>query len=115
MSLMAVSFPIVPGKTEDWRRWLAEIQPGGSRRAAFVSSRRGVGVRERTFLQQTPMGDFVVVTLEGENAENAFGRIMAVQDDFTKWFVAKTAEMHGIDMTSIPPGPPSVLVIDSEG
>jgi hypothetical protein len=32
-----------------------------------VESRRQAGVRERTFLQSTPIGDFVIVTLEGDD------------------------------------------------
>jgi hypothetical protein len=115
MSMIAATFPIVPGKTEAWRRWLAEIQPGGAHRAAFVASRRGAGVRERTYLQQTPMGDFVVVTLEGQDAEGAFDRMVHVQDEFTKWFVSGVTDLHGVDLGKMPPGAPSVLVTDSEG
>lgn len=115
MSMIAVAFPIVPGKTEAWKQWMLEIQPGGAHRDEFVASRKNAGVRERTFFQPTPMGDFVVVTLEGDDAENAFGRMMSVQDDFTKWFVSNVAEMHGVDPSHFPPGPPSQLVMDTEG
>ena len=115
MSLIAVSFPIVPGKTDAWRAWLAEIQPGGARRADFISSRKSAGVRERTFLQQTPMGDFVVVTLEGNDAESAFSRIMGVESEFNRWFVEHASSLHGIDLGHLPAGAPSQLVVDTEG
>ena len=65
MSVMAVTFPILPGKTPEWRTWMTELN--GPRHEDFVDSRRRAGVHERTFLQQTPMGDVVIVTLEGRD------------------------------------------------
>ena len=59
--MLAVAFPILPGKTPEWRAFIEELN--GSRREEFVESRRRAGVHERTFLQSTPMGDLVIVTL----------------------------------------------------
>ena len=55
MPLMAVAFPILPGKTAEWRAWMDELN--GARSAEFADSRRRAGVHERTFLQSTPMGE----------------------------------------------------------
>src|SRR4029079_3759460 len=52
MPMMAVAFPILPGKTAEWRAWMDEIN--GPRRDEFDASRKAAGVHERTFLQQTP-------------------------------------------------------------
>ena len=54
MPLMAVAFPILPGKTAEWRTWMEELN--GPRRQEFVDSRRRAGVHERTFLQSDPDG-----------------------------------------------------------
>jgi hypothetical protein len=97
MSLIAVAFPILPGKTEAWREWMAEVN--GSRRKEFDESRRSAGVHERTFLQSTPMGDVVIVTLEGEDPGRAFGKMLGAGDDFATWFAAKAKEIHGVDLT----------------
>jgi hypothetical protein len=35
---MAVAFPILPGKTAEWRAWMEELN--GARREDFVESRR---------------------------------------------------------------------------
>ena len=43
MPLMAVVFPILPGKTPEWRTWMDELN--GPRRAEFEASRRDAGVR----------------------------------------------------------------------
>lgn len=51
----------------------------GPRREDFAASRSRVGVHERTFLQQLSVGDFVIVTLEGEDPGHAFA---SGSDDF---------------------------------
>ena len=111
MPLMAVAFPIAPGKTAEWHAWMAELN--GSRREDFVASRRAAGVHERTFLQSTPMGDLVIVTLEGDDPGHAFGQMMSTDDDFTRWFTGRAQEVHGIDLSVPPTSAPSELVVDS--
>jgi hypothetical protein len=112
MALLALSFPIVPGKTEQWLKFTADLK--GPRRADFVASRKRMGVRERTFLQKTPKGDFVLVTLEGEDPAGAFQKWVAGTDDFTKWFITTVSALHGMDFTKPLPGMPE-LIIDSQG
>ena len=69
----------------------------GPRREEFVESRRRAGVHERTFLQQTPTGDIVIVTLEGDDPGHAFGQMMSASDDFTAWFIGQAKALHGLD------------------
>ena len=78
MPLMAVAFPILPGKTAEWRVFMDELN--GPRHAEFIDSRRKAGVHERTFLQSTPMGDLVIVTLEGDDPGHAFAEMMSADD-----------------------------------
>jgi hypothetical protein len=112
MPLMAVAFPILPGKTAEWRARMEELN--GARRDEFVASRRQAGVHERTFLQSTPMGDLVIVTLEGDDPGQAFGKMMAADDAFTKWFIEWATSVHGVDPSAVTAGPPSELVIDTD-
>jgi hypothetical protein len=112
MSLMAVAFPILPGKTAEWRAWMDELN--GPRRAEFEASRRDAGVRERTFLQPTPMGDLVIVTIEGDEPGQSFGKLMNAQDAFTTWFIERAKEIHGMDPSAVRSAPPSELVIDTD-
>jgi hypothetical protein len=111
MALMAVAFPIVPGKNDDWRKFIGELN--GARRAEFVASRKAMGVRERTFLQPTPMGDMVIVTLEGDDPGKSFGRFVSSTDAFTLWFLGRVKEIHGVDLTQAASGPMPEQVIDS--
>jgi len=112
MPMMAVVFPIVPGKLDEWRQWMDDLN--GPRRAEFEASRREAGIHERTFLQSTPMGDLVIVTVEGDDPGASFGQLLHKDDEFTRWFVANATAAHGFDPSQLPAGPPSELVIDSE-
>ncbi len=111
MPLMAVAFPILPGKTPEWRAWMEEIN--GPRRAEFEASRRNAGVHERTFLQSTPMGDLVIVTLEGDDPGHSFGKMVGAGDAFTTWFAERAKEIHGIDLSVPMTGSPSELLVDT--
>ena len=111
MALTALAIPILPGKTPEWRTFMEELT--GTRQQEFAESRRRAGVHERTFLQQTPMGDFVIVTLEGDDPGRAFGQLMTSTDAFSKWFGERAMAVHG-DIPVPTTGLPSELVADSE-
>jgi hypothetical protein len=108
--MMAVAFPILPGKTPEWRAWMEELN--GPRHQEFAESRRDAGVRERTFLQQTPMGDLVIVTLEGDDPGRAIAQMFTATDAFSTWFAERGRAVHG-DLPA-PAGSPSELVVDSD-
>jgi hypothetical protein len=103
--------PLVPDQRARWDAWMEELR--GARRADYVASRQEVGVRERTFLQGTPMGDLVIVTLEGDDPMASFGKLLSKNDEFTKWFVENASAAHGIDLSQPMPEAPSTLLIDS--
>jgi hypothetical protein len=109
--LMAVAFPIVPGKTAEWHTFIGELN--GPRHKEFADARRRAGVRERTYLQATPMGDLVIVTLEGDDPARSFGQLMAAKDEFTTWFLERVKAIHGVDLTAPMTEAPSRLVVDS--
>jgi hypothetical protein len=111
MAMLAMAFPIPAGKTEQWKKFISELT--GARKAEFAASRRSLGVRERTFLQHTPHGDLVLVTLEGDHPETAFAEFGKRTDPFTMWFKQQVSEIHGMDLSAPPPGPMPQQVIDS--
>ena len=86
----------------------------GSRQHEFAESRKNAGVHERTFLQSTPMGDLVIVTLEGDDPAASFGRMVGGTDEFSKWFVERAQAVHGIDLAHLEAGRPPEMVVDSE-
>ena len=109
--LFAMAVPILPGKTAQFKKFINELK--GNRYSEFVESRKKLGVQERTFFQTTPMGDFVIVTLEGNDPETAFQNFGKQNDEFSKWFVQEVKENHGIDLSSPPEGPMPEMLIDS--
>jgi hypothetical protein len=111
MAMFAMAVPILPGKTDQWRRFMDELK--GPRMREFSESRRRMGVHERTFLQSTPQGDFVVVTLEGDDPAGAFVRFSQMNDDFSRWFLQQVVEIHGLDLSQAAQAPLPTLMIDS--
>jgi hypothetical protein len=111
MTLIALAIPILPGKTPEWRKFMEEVN--GPRQQEFADSRRRAGLHERTFLQQTPMGDLVIVTLEGDDPGRSFGQLMTGTDEFSKWFGERAMAVHG-DIPAPTTGLPSELVVDSD-
>ena len=111
MAFLAIAFPIPADNIEKWKAFVAEVN--GPRKAEWASNRRKHGVRERTFHQQTPMGDFVIVTLEGDDPEGAIAKMGAGDDAFSKWFAAQVKEIHGFDPAAPPPGPLPTLIADT--
>ncbi len=108
--LVAMAVPILPGKTEQWKKWMKTTM--GEKNKEFKESRQRLGIRERTFLQQTPMGDFAIVTFEGENPETFITRFAQGNDEFTKWFAKGVLETSGMDIST--PLPPMLeLFVDS--
>ena len=107
MSLLAMCMPILAGKKDTW---LAAIQQINSPEAKPDADaiREIAGVHERAFLQETPDGDFVILTYDGENPVESFGKIMEnLPPDFAEFVM----EVHGMDVNSPPPLP--TLVYDS--
>ena len=113
MALFAIAVPIPGGNDDKWKAFIGQLT--GPRKAEFDASRKRLGVRERTFHQHTPMGDFVIVTLEGNDPEGAFTRFGQGTDPFTQWFKAQVKEIHGVDLSGPPPGPLPKQIIDSGG
>ncbi|HLJ69268.1 MAG TPA: ester cyclase [Chloroflexota bacterium] len=111
MAFFAFTAPILPGKRAQWDEFIGEIT--GPRRSEFNASRQRHGIHERTFLQETPMGDFVIVTLEGENPLGYMATWANTDDDFTRWFVQQVQEIHGFDLRQPPPTAPRQVVDSS--
>lgn len=110
--LLAMAFPILPGKTEQWKKFSNDTTTRYKKE--FNESRKRLGVYERTFLQSTPQGDMVIVTLEGNDPQKAFEQFGQGTDEFTKWFVTQVKETNGVDLTKKPTGSMPELVAETE-
>lgn len=97
MPAITFAVPILPGKTDAWKKAASEMT--GPRKREFEESRRRMGLtREVVSLQQTPNGDYVVVCLEGADPDSVPGKYLKSDKPFDRWF-AETILVgaHGLD------------------
>ena len=109
MATTAVAFPILPGKTEEARRFAQEAM--GPRGDEAAASFRRLGVtRETWHVQTTPMGDMVIVVMEAADPAAAFKQWAASNDPYDKWFKQQAGVMTGLDFnTPIPTLPEQIF------
>ena len=77
--------PLLEGKTGAWKAACAEIN--GAKEELYLGSRRNLGItQEIAALQQTPLGDYVVVHLEVSDINRILGKMPEATDRFSRWF-----------------------------
>jgi hypothetical protein len=97
MSGIILTFPIVAGKVEAWRRFCQEMS--GYRRQTYEASRRRLGItRERLALVETAFGSAAVTTLEANDVGLALGQIIASDLPFDRWYREQVQELHGVNL-----------------
>jgi hypothetical protein len=111
MVQIAFAAPILPGKLEAWRRFNQETLTTWAEGHDAANARAGVTV-ERTWLQQTPEGDFALIYIECEDPALLFGNLGANDDAYTRWFRGQVLELHGLDLAAPADGPISTLEFD---
>jgi len=55
----------------------------------------------------------VIVIHGGPGGKTFLGKLGASEHEFDKWFGSKVLEIHGMDITKPPPGPPPVRHLSS--
>jgi hypothetical protein len=109
-----MALPILPGKTEEWRRVIQETT--GPRRSEVDNMHSRLNISKANWLlQQTPHGDLAIVVLEGEGAAEAFPKLGQSNHPFDVWFKEKIGATYGIDLSAPPPGPAPALMYESRG
>jgi len=97
MSGIVLTFPILDGKVEAWRRFCQELC--SFRRKLYEASRQRLGItRERLALVETAFGATAVTTLEAPDVAQALGQIIASVLPFDVWYREKLQELHGVNL-----------------
>jgi hypothetical protein len=97
MSGIALTFPILDGKVEAWRRFCQELC--GFRRKPYEASRQRLGItHERLALVETAFGAMAVTTLEAPDVAQALGQIIISVLPFDIWYREKLQELHGVNL-----------------
>ena len=99
MSRIVLTFPIVAGKVEAWRRFCQELS--GSRRQMYEASRRRLGMtRERLVLVESAFGSAAVTTFEAPDVGWMLGQLVTSDLPFDRWYRQQVRELHGVDLAA---------------
>jgi hypothetical protein len=112
MSGIVLVAPILPDKIKAWKEWSRELSEE-PRRSEFIAFMKKCGLsRDRCWFQPGPGGAAAVVLYEGKTPEKFLQLVGTSQEPFAVWMRAKVKELHGLDLSRPPQGPPSELVTD---
>ena len=104
--------PIVEGKLDTWKQWIGELN--GSRKEGLADFNRRYGLtRHAAWLAETQTGPMVVALHQGPGGDALMPKLGPSQDEFDVWFKDKIKEVHGLDVSQPPPGPPPEPYLDS--
>jgi hypothetical protein len=81
----AFAAPLLPGKTDAARQFAHEAYVTRVNEMAESRGEKGL-TREEVFLNQTPMGDLVVVYIEGDDPVEGNRQFAASNSAFDRWF-----------------------------
>ncbi len=97
MSGMVLTFPILPGKVEAWRRFCQELS--GSQLQMYIVSRRRLGITsERMVLVETAFGSISVITLEAPDVDRVLSQIVSSNLPFDRWYREHMQELYGVSL-----------------
>jgi len=92
-----LTFPILAGKIEAWRRFCQELS--GSRLKTHEASRHRLGITcERMALLETSFGSAASTTLEAPDIGYALAELIGSQAPFDLWYRERLEELHGISL-----------------
>jgi hypothetical protein len=110
MPLFAFVAPIQPDKTAEFRQFVADLN--GPRKKEYEESRKNAGFRqEAMFLQQTPLGEMVVLLQDAASEQEALTALRGMTDPFHVWYFQKMKDIHGVDIVG-PETPVNELLLD---
>jgi hypothetical protein len=93
-----LTFPILAGKVEAWRRFCQELS--GSQLQMYLSSRQRLGItHERMALVESVYGATAVNTLEALDVNRALGQIISSNRSFDVWYRKRLQELYGINLS----------------
>ena len=104
-SMIALAIPILPGKIEVWKTKILDKMLGENKKE-MDAIRHAAGVRERSFLQETPDGQMVILTLEGRDQVVGYSKVMQkLPSDFAELVM----EVPGLDVNAPQPPMPELV------
>ena len=109
--VLAMALPILDGQMERSLKFNADLN--GEKHSEYKALFATMGLHERHFLQAAPIGNLVVVVLEGENPQEGLKKFAHGKDAFTKWYLGEVKATHGVDLVEATMGELPGLISDS--
>lgn len=99
ISGIVLTFPILPGKVEAWRRFCQEL--AGSRKKQFEASRQRLGIiHESMALMETSFGATAVTTLNAPDIARVLSLLIVSDLSFDVWYRMRLNELHGVNLAA---------------
>ncbi len=101
MDQVCLLVPVQPGKSDDARAFMRELEE--QRKDAYAQSEQRIGIdKEVWFLARAESGDLLVSYMESPDFANALQLFSASQDEFDLWFKRRLADSTGVDLNNPP-------------
>ena len=101
MPAMILSAPLLPGKEEEWRRFVQEVIE--ERLSEYERLRQRLDIRnESVWLARTNLGETVIVHLEADVPELIAPTLATSTDPFDVWLKERLLEFHGHALVRVP-------------
>lgn len=102
MNQICLVIPVMPGKSDDARDFMRELEQ--ERKADYDQSERRIGItKEVWYLARTPGGDQLVGYMETSDFGKALSLFSASRDEFDMWFKRRLSDSTGLDLNNPPP------------
>ncbi len=104
MASLALAIPVLPGKSQAAREMFKTIKTEKWREYDESQKRAGI-LKERDFLQPSPMGDMVILYMESDDFNKAFSEFATSKDSFDVWLKEEIKKVSGVDFNEPSSGP----------
>jgi len=111
--VLVMALPILEGQMERSIKFNAALN--GEKHTEYKTLFATLGLHERHFLQTAPIGNLVIVVLEGENPQEQLKKFAHGKDAFTKWYLGEVKATHGVDLAEASMGKLPGQISDSVG
>ncbi|MBI1878424.1 MAG: hypothetical protein HYR94_09390 [Chloroflexi bacterium] len=100
MPTITLIAPILPGKSEAWRRFAQELMT--SRYGEYEELRRRLGItEEQVWLAETLAAAVVVIKIEARQPEQLIDQLASADRPFDRWLREQLLVLQGVDLTRL--------------
>lgn len=97
---MRLIIPVLPGKSEAWRRFLQELE--GSRGSEFAHWCQTLGMEIKSLKLYDSLGcALILLTVEAQTSTEIVEILAHQESPFNHWLLSQIQNLHGLDLTRL--------------